>query len=173
MKALVTGATGFIGSAVLRRLLAEGVAVRALVRPNADRQNIRGLDIEVVEGDLSDKASLARACPAATPCSTSPPTIVYGRAVPMRFIRPMSKARALSEKPRRKLASNASSTRAASRRSIRPAMALLATRARGPSSRKSSATTSARNSWPRKSFGIRARRTGGRDRQSLCARRSA
>ena len=62
MKAIVTGATGFIGSAVVRRLLAEGVAVRALVRPNSDRRNISDLDVEVVEGDLSDEASLARAC---------------------------------------------------------------------------------------------------------------
>jgi dihydroflavonol-4-reductase len=62
MKAIVTGATGFIGSAVARRLLSEGIAVRALVRPNSDRQNIRGLDIEPVEGDLDDDASLARAC---------------------------------------------------------------------------------------------------------------
>lgn len=62
MKALVTGATGFIGSAVARRLLAEGAAVRALVRRNSDRRNIIGLDVEVVEGDLMDDASLARAC---------------------------------------------------------------------------------------------------------------
>jgi len=62
MKAIVTGVTGFIGSAVARRLLAEGVAVRALVRRNSDRRNIGGLDIEVVEGDLRDDASLARAC---------------------------------------------------------------------------------------------------------------
>src|SRR5512136_513584 len=62
MKAIVTGATGFIGSAVARRLLSEGIAVRALVRPDSDRQNIRGLDIEAVEGDLCDDASLARAC---------------------------------------------------------------------------------------------------------------
>jgi dihydroflavonol-4-reductase len=62
MKALVTGGTGFIGSAVLRRLLTEGIAVRALVRRNSDRSNINDLDIEVVEGDLMDDASLARAC---------------------------------------------------------------------------------------------------------------
>lgn len=63
MKAIVTGATGFIGSAVARRLLSEGIAVRALVRPNSDRQNIHGLDIETIEGDLvGDDASLARAC---------------------------------------------------------------------------------------------------------------
>ncbi len=62
MKAIVTGATGFIGSAVARRLLAEGVSVRALVRPDSDRRNVSGLDVEIVEGDLSDEASLARAC---------------------------------------------------------------------------------------------------------------
>ncbi|ARN82060.1 hopanoid-associated sugar epimerase [Methylocystis bryophila] len=62
MKVVLTGATGFIGSAVARRLLAEGVALRALVRPNSDRRNIEGLDLEVVEGDLRDEASLARLC---------------------------------------------------------------------------------------------------------------
>jgi len=62
MKAIVTGATGFIGSAVARRLLAEGVALRALVRTSSDRRNIGGLDVEVFEGDLTDEASLARAC---------------------------------------------------------------------------------------------------------------
>jgi len=62
MKALLTGGTGFIGSAVSRRLLAEGIAVRALVRRNSDRRNISGLDVEVTEGDLMDDASLARAC---------------------------------------------------------------------------------------------------------------
>ena len=62
MKAIVTGATGFIGSAVARRLVAEGVALRALVRPDCDRRNIAGLDVELVEGDLNDNASLARAC---------------------------------------------------------------------------------------------------------------
>jgi dihydroflavonol-4-reductase len=62
MKALVTGATGFIGSAVARRLLAEGVGLRALVRPGSDRRNIAGLDVEIVEGDLGDAAALARGC---------------------------------------------------------------------------------------------------------------
>ena len=61
MKALVTGATGFIGSGVARRLLAEGVALRALVRRGSDRRNIAGLDVEVIEGDLADDAVLARA----------------------------------------------------------------------------------------------------------------
>lgn len=59
--ALVTGATGFVGSAVARALLAEGHSVRALARPNSDRRNLAGLDVEPVTGDLADPASLAPA----------------------------------------------------------------------------------------------------------------
>ena len=58
---LVTGVSGFVGSAVARALLAEGHAVRALVRPTSPRGNLAGLDIEVAEGDLRDAASLDRA----------------------------------------------------------------------------------------------------------------
>ncbi len=61
MTVLITGASGFVGSAVLRRLLAEGAGVRALVRPTSDRRNLDGLDVEVVTGDLGDRDSLARA----------------------------------------------------------------------------------------------------------------
>ncbi|MBP2291679.1 hopanoid-associated sugar epimerase [Azospirillum rugosum] len=61
MTVLVTGATGFVGSAVARRLLAEGLAVRTLVRRGTDRRNLEGLDVEVVEGDLLDEPSLRRA----------------------------------------------------------------------------------------------------------------
>ena len=61
MTVLITGASGFVGSAILRRLLAEGAAVRALVRPASDRRNLDGLDVEVVTGDLGDRRSLARA----------------------------------------------------------------------------------------------------------------
>jgi dihydroflavonol-4-reductase len=49
---LVTGATGFVGSAVTRQLLARGDAVRVLSRAESDKTNIRDLDVEVVEGDL-------------------------------------------------------------------------------------------------------------------------
>jgi dihydroflavonol-4-reductase len=61
MKALVTGATGFVGSAVARRLLAAGVETRVLVRPESSHRNISGLTVEVVTGDLNDDASLRRA----------------------------------------------------------------------------------------------------------------
>ena len=54
----ITGATGFVGSSVLRKLIARGLDVRALVRPSSDRRNLDGLDVEVVEGDLQDPDSL-------------------------------------------------------------------------------------------------------------------
>lgn len=61
MTILITGATGFVGSAVARRLLAEGERLRVLVRPAADRRNLNGLPLEIAEGDLLDPASLAAA----------------------------------------------------------------------------------------------------------------
>jgi dihydroflavonol-4-reductase len=61
MKAFVTGGTGFVGSAVIRRLLAAGHAVRALVRPGTNARMLDGLSIERVSGDLSDTSILQRA----------------------------------------------------------------------------------------------------------------
>jgi dihydroflavonol-4-reductase len=58
---LVTGATGFVGSAVARVLEARGHALRLLVRPGSNRRNLAGLAGEPAEGDLTDGASLARA----------------------------------------------------------------------------------------------------------------
>ena len=62
MKVLVTGATGFVGSAVARRLRDEGHELRLLARPGSDRRNLAELQAEIVEGDLNDAASLSRAC---------------------------------------------------------------------------------------------------------------
>ena len=61
MKALVTGATGFVGAAVARALLRGHCQVRVLVRPSSDRTNLRDLNVEAVSGDLTDTASLERA----------------------------------------------------------------------------------------------------------------
>jgi dihydroflavonol-4-reductase len=61
MKALVTGATGFVGAAVARALNSAGWQVRALARAGSDRSNLEPLAVEVVEGDLADSSSLARA----------------------------------------------------------------------------------------------------------------
>lgn len=58
---LVTGGSGFLGSAVVRALLARGVRVRALARPTSPRGNFTGLGCEVVVGDLIDCESLKAA----------------------------------------------------------------------------------------------------------------
>lgn len=59
MRAVVTGATGFIGSAIARRLLARGQDVRVLVRQGSDTRNIDALDVEVVRGDIRDRDVVA------------------------------------------------------------------------------------------------------------------
>jgi dihydroflavonol-4-reductase len=58
---LVTGATGFVGSAVLRALTARGAKVRVLVRPSSPRLNLAGAECEVALGDMTDPASMASA----------------------------------------------------------------------------------------------------------------
>jgi dihydroflavonol-4-reductase len=57
-KTLVTGATGFVGAAVARALIARGERVVLLARKDSPRGNVEGLDAEVVIGDLRDAVSL-------------------------------------------------------------------------------------------------------------------
>ncbi len=61
MTILVTGASGFVGSSVVRHLLAAGKSVRVMTRSTSDLANIRDLGVEVVSGDLLVPESLVLA----------------------------------------------------------------------------------------------------------------
>ncbi|MBW4613216.1 MAG: NAD-dependent epimerase/dehydratase family protein [Desmonostoc vinosum HA7617-LM4] len=54
MQVFVTGGTGFIGAHLVRLLLQQGYTVKALVRPSSNLDNLRGLEVEIVKGDLHD-----------------------------------------------------------------------------------------------------------------------
>ncbi len=60
-KVFITGASGFVGSAVARELAKQGFALRALVRSNSPRANLDGLEAEIVEGDMRDKTAVLEA----------------------------------------------------------------------------------------------------------------
>jgi dihydroflavonol-4-reductase len=61
MICLVTGATGFVGSAVARKLIEAGHQVRVLARATSDQRNLAGLPVEIAIGSLADPASLPAA----------------------------------------------------------------------------------------------------------------
>jgi dihydroflavonol-4-reductase len=58
---LVTGGTGFVGANLVRELLDDGHTVRVLARPGGDRRALDGCQVEIVEGDLLEAASLRHA----------------------------------------------------------------------------------------------------------------
>jgi dihydroflavonol-4-reductase len=60
-RVLVTGASGFLGSAIVRAFLAAGYPVRTFVRAASPRNNLAGLEIESLDGDICDASSVARA----------------------------------------------------------------------------------------------------------------
>ena len=62
MKALVTGATGLLGSHIVDRLLERGDEVRALARPGSDTSYLEERGVELAQGDVTDFDSLRRAC---------------------------------------------------------------------------------------------------------------
>ncbi len=61
MTTLVTGGTGFVGSAVVRQLLERNEEVRVLTRHSSDQSLIADLEVDVKHGDLNDRASLVAA----------------------------------------------------------------------------------------------------------------
>jgi dihydroflavonol-4-reductase len=66
MTYVVTGASGFIGAAVARRLAAAGKPIRVVIRKTSPRRNLEGLDAEVFLADITDRGSLSRAFQGAT-----------------------------------------------------------------------------------------------------------
>ncbi len=61
MKALVAGATGIVGTNLVRTLLTDGHQVRVLLRPSGNPRSLRGLAVEAVDGDVLEPESLSRA----------------------------------------------------------------------------------------------------------------
>ncbi len=61
MQVLITGANGFLGSALSRRLVGDGHRVRALVRPGSDASALDGVGVERVSGDVTEPGSVQRA----------------------------------------------------------------------------------------------------------------
>jgi nucleoside-diphosphate-sugar epimerase len=60
MKALVTGATGFIGSNLVKELVASGYEVSCLARKTSDLRCLEGLEVKIFHADCTDKESLLR-----------------------------------------------------------------------------------------------------------------
>jgi dihydroflavonol-4-reductase len=61
MTSLVTGASGFLGSRTAAALCARREEVRVLLRPTSSRRRLEGLEVEIVEGDVTDRASVEKA----------------------------------------------------------------------------------------------------------------
>jgi dihydroflavonol-4-reductase len=60
-KALVTGGAGFLGSTIVKKLLEDGAAVRILALPKEPLDNVKGLDVEVVLGNVMSPDDAKRA----------------------------------------------------------------------------------------------------------------
>jgi nucleoside-diphosphate-sugar epimerase len=66
MTVLVTGATGFLGTSLVRRLLSRGARVRVLARSPAKAKSLQDRGVEVVAGDITDRTAVATAAHGAT-----------------------------------------------------------------------------------------------------------
>jgi len=77
---LVVGATGMVGMETCRRLVADGKAVKALVRTTSDPAKVaalKALGVTIVLGDLRDPASLTNACQGVTAVVTTAPSMPF------------------------------------------------------------------------------------------------
>lgn len=61
-KILVIGATGFAGGALVRALREKQIKVRAFVRPTSDISELQKMDVELIEGDIINRADVEKAC---------------------------------------------------------------------------------------------------------------
>ena len=61
MRILVTGATGFVGNHLVPTLIQAGHEVVCLVRPTSDLSGLQGLDVKLVQGDITDNDALLTA----------------------------------------------------------------------------------------------------------------
>src|SRR5262249_24950557 len=76
---LVVGATGQVGSAIVRGLRERGVEVTALLRPTADAEALAAMGVRIARGDLRDPLSLRAACDGAERVVATANTIVPSR----------------------------------------------------------------------------------------------
>ena len=88
----VTGATGFLGSSLIRALDTREVEITAFARPTSNREPLSDLNIRWVEGDVKDPASLAALTRGRRSRGRAPTTRAASRVQQQRLRRPGSRA---------------------------------------------------------------------------------
>ena len=68
LKAFVTGGSGFVGMNLIHQLVGQGWEIAAMVRTNSPLEDIEGLGVNLVEGDITDAESVRQAMPLEVDC---------------------------------------------------------------------------------------------------------